>query len=89
MFRRTCGDYTRVLSTLAHEAAGAAKHPAFPAPSSLIERDTLVATTRALLRRGNANACGHGFVIPKMTVGLFDIQIRTLARDGARRHGPV
>src|SRR5215467_9080758 len=28
-----CGDYTRVLSTLAHEAAGAAKHPAFPAPS--------------------------------------------------------
>jgi hypothetical protein len=28
-----CGDYAHVLSTLAHGAAGAAKHPAFPAPS--------------------------------------------------------
>src|SRR5262249_46451039 len=28
------GDYTPVLSTLAHGAAGAARHPAFPAPSS-------------------------------------------------------
>src|ERR1700756_3565629 len=28
-----CGDYTCVLSTIAHKAAGAAKHPAFPAPS--------------------------------------------------------
>jgi hypothetical protein len=29
-----CGDYARVLSTLAYEAAGAAEHPAFPAPFS-------------------------------------------------------
>src|SRR6201987_2336688 len=27
-----CGDYTCALSTIAHKAAGAAKHPAFPAP---------------------------------------------------------
>src|SRR6516225_3932580 len=33
MFGFICGDYTCVLSTLAHKAAGAAKHPAFPAPS--------------------------------------------------------
>src|ERR1700751_1000052 len=30
-----CGDYTCVLSTNARKAAGAAKHPAFPAPSAL------------------------------------------------------
>jgi hypothetical protein len=28
-----CGDYTCVHSTIAHKAAGAVKHPAFPAPS--------------------------------------------------------
>jgi hypothetical protein len=33
-----CGDYTCVLSTIAHKAAGAAKHPAFPAPSDFFGR---------------------------------------------------
>jgi hypothetical protein len=33
MFWLTCSDYTHVLVTFAHEAMGAAKHPAFPAPS--------------------------------------------------------
>src|SRR5277367_6057019 len=33
MFRRTCGDYTRVLFYFAREAAGALTRPAFPAPS--------------------------------------------------------
>jgi hypothetical protein len=42
-----------------------------------------------MLRRGNANVCDHGFVIPKMAVGLFDIQIRTLSSETARRHGAV
>jgi hypothetical protein len=34
-FGWTCGEYACVLSAIAHKAAGAAKHPAFPAPSSL------------------------------------------------------
>ena len=33
MVRLTCGDYAHVLSHSAHEAMGAARHPAFPAPS--------------------------------------------------------
>ena len=33
LFRRTCGDYARVLYSFGREAAGAHKHPAFPAPS--------------------------------------------------------
>jgi len=32
-FRPTCGDFARVLLRFAREAAGAAEHPAFPAPS--------------------------------------------------------
>ena len=32
-FRLACGDDARVLSLLAREAAGAARRPAFPAPS--------------------------------------------------------
>ena len=47
-----CGDYTCVLSTIAHKAAGAAKHPAFPAPSSFIEGDRR--TISGAPRRGNA-----------------------------------
>jgi len=31
----TCGEYACVLLCFAHKAAGAAQHPAFPAPSSL------------------------------------------------------
>jgi hypothetical protein len=31
--RLTCGDYSCVLSLFAHKAAGAVRHPAFPAPS--------------------------------------------------------
>ena len=37
MFGCTCGDFACVLVLIAREAAGAAKHPAFPAPSFLIE----------------------------------------------------
>jgi len=33
MFGFICGDYACVLSNFAHKAAGAVKHPAFPAPS--------------------------------------------------------
>ena len=33
MIRLTCGDYARVLFYFAREAAGAAVHPAFLAPS--------------------------------------------------------
>ena len=33
-FGWTCGDYACVLLPFAHKAAGAAKHPAFPAPSA-------------------------------------------------------
>src|SRR5215468_7555906 len=35
MLRLTCGEYACVRSHVAHKAAGAAQHPAFPAPSSL------------------------------------------------------
>jgi hypothetical protein len=31
---RTCGEYSCVLPFIAHKAAGAAQHPAFPAPSA-------------------------------------------------------
>jgi hypothetical protein len=41
MFRPTCGDYACVLSLFAHKAAGAAKHPAFPAPSLIEGRQSL------------------------------------------------
>jgi len=33
MFRRTCGELTRMLFSFACEAVGARTHPAFPAPS--------------------------------------------------------
>ena len=35
-FGWTCGDYACVLLPFAHKAAGAAKHPAFPAPSVVL-----------------------------------------------------
>jgi hypothetical protein len=41
MFRPTCGNYACVLSLFAHKAAGAAKHPAFPAPSLIEGRQSL------------------------------------------------
>jgi hypothetical protein len=43
MFRRTSGDYARVLFCFAREAAGAVERPAFPAPS-LFQGDTLDAS---------------------------------------------
>jgi hypothetical protein len=36
MFRLTWSDYACVLAFIAHKAAGAAKHPAFPAPSAVL-----------------------------------------------------
>src|ERR1700758_2659525 len=50
-----CGDYTCVLSAIAHKAAGAVEHPAFPAPSSLEAREPFL--TRTQSRRGKANLC--------------------------------
>jgi hypothetical protein len=44
LFGFTCVDYTCVLFAIAHKAAGAAKHPAFPAPSFL---RVMFCTTRA------------------------------------------
>src|ERR1700751_1987274 len=60
-----CGDYTCVLSTNAHKAAGAAKHPAFPAPSFSIEGDRH--TTSGATRRENAKLCS--VVVPPGSVG--------------------
>src|ERR1700739_2481299 len=53
----TCSDYAHVLSPVAHEAMGAAKHPAFPAPSSTFEGQTVYNNTRARMRRGTVDAC--------------------------------
>jgi hypothetical protein len=53
MFRRTCGDYARVLFCFYTRGYGCAKHPAFPAPSVLMREPTRC-MTRADLRRGNA-----------------------------------
>ena len=50
-----CGDYTCVLSTIAHKAAGAVKHPAFPAPSAF--RGACRCKARTRWRRGNAKPC--------------------------------
>src|ERR1700740_1135175 len=50
-----CGDYTCALSTIAHKAAGAAKHPAFPVPSSLREGGR--SQDSGETRRGNAGSC--------------------------------
>jgi hypothetical protein len=55
----TCSDYAHVRSHFAHEAMGAARHPAFPAPSSIFEGQTL-GNTRARMRRGIAVMCLHG-----------------------------
>jgi len=52
-FGFACGDYTCVLLTIAHKAAGAVKHPAFPAPS-VFEGD--ICKTRARARRENAGS---------------------------------
>jgi hypothetical protein len=38
-FRRTCGDLLVCFFTFAREAAGAQKHPAFPAPSAFEGHD--------------------------------------------------
>src|ERR1700758_3599303 len=50
-----CGDYTCALSTIAHKAAGAAKHPAFPAPSHSIE--VRLVQSSGIPCRGNAGVC--------------------------------
>jgi hypothetical protein len=50
-----CGDYTCVLSTIAHKAAGAAKHPAFPAPSLLSRDASMIQSSGAIAPRG----CGR------------------------------
>jgi hypothetical protein len=86
MFRRTCGD---LLACFLHLHARLRVQPNTRHSLRPLSSRVTLAIARTLLRRGNANAYGHGFVIPKMTVGLFDIQIRILAQDGARRHGPV
>ena len=65
--RRNRGDYTRVLSTFAHEAADALAHPAFRAPSfegggnEEFGRPRAVITTGAMARdhrRGFSGANG-------------------------------
>src|SRR5579871_725444 len=45
-----CGDYACVLFHIAHKAAGAAKHPAFPAPSTF--------SREMLARPGRDHAAG-------------------------------
>ena len=55
MFRRTCGDYSCVLSLFAHKAAGAVKRPAFPAPS--LSRERVEQQPGQVARRGNAALC--------------------------------
>ena len=66
-----CGDYTRVLSTTAHEAAGAAKHPAFPAPSHLL---------RAVGPITRAQRCAAGrrrrALFGRSTVGIRNRHVR-------------
>ena len=47
MFWLTCSDYARVLFSLAHEAMGAAKHLAFPAPSIFEGGRTITRAFRA------------------------------------------
>jgi len=55
-FGFTCGEFACVLLHFAHKAAGAAKHPAFPAPSSIL-RDEVDAKLGRNPRRGNAESC--------------------------------
>ena len=54
-FRRACGDYARMLSIFAYEAAGALTRPAFPAPS--LSRDMNFASLGRVLRRGKTDVC--------------------------------
>jgi hypothetical protein len=53
-FGFSCSDYAHVLPSFAHEAMGAARHPAFPAPS-LFEGGRC--THSGILCRGNADGC--------------------------------
>src|SRR5215831_3757239 len=54
--RRTCGEFARLLFPFANEAMGAARRPAFPAPSSI--EDAMLSRTRTQQsRRGNAELC--------------------------------
>jgi len=54
-FGFSCSDYAGVLLIFAHWAMGAAKHPAFPAPSSLRGRRTMHHS--GISCRGNAQVC--------------------------------
>jgi hypothetical protein len=65
----TCGDYARVLFYFAHEAAGAAAHPAFPAPSFWREKESFRTRTRFASRE-----CGVVF-------GMTDLRPRHCLRQ--------
>src|SRR6516164_9461283 len=60
-FRPTCGDFARVLLRFAREAAGAAEHPAFPAPS--LSR-VVVGKPRRQTRRGIEDLWPRKFKCP-------------------------
>src|SRR5215472_17874540 len=49
-FGFSCSDYAHVLLSIAHEAMGAAMHPAFPAPSAFLR--AVDALTRAFCVAG-------------------------------------
>jgi hypothetical protein len=76
-FRRTCGDYARMLLSFAYEATGAALHPAFPAPSALRDED--------FARLGRVSAAGmHGRVFsPEALCEGLSVEI-ILCHSGAR-----
>ena len=57
-FGWTCDDYACVLLPSAHKAAGAAKHPAFPAPS-VVSRDKIDA------KPGRHRAAGMRMRVPR------------------------
>ncbi len=52
LFRRTCGDYARMLFSFCMRGCGCGGHPAFPAPSILSRVSSSI--TRARSRRENA-----------------------------------
>jgi hypothetical protein len=55
VFRRTCGDYARVLYFICTRGCGCGAHPAFPAPSVI--RGHKFLHDSGALRRGKANVC--------------------------------
>ena len=55
VFRRTCGDYARVLYSLRTRGCGCNGHPAFPAPSSC-EGHACCTTRGALVARGSVES---------------------------------